>query len=210
MSAPIFAGDVRFLQRFLSTGGFDPGPIDGAWGPRTDAALQRFEAATSAIADELGRLHARSEQAIATLLPAAQRAARRLLTALVGAGMDARAISGTRTYAEQDALFAQGRTAPGQVVTNARGGQSNHNFGIAWDIGIWVEGFYGGVTRPRRATLERQADELYGAAGAISLDQGLDWGGGWSSFPDRPHHGLKHRHSTRALRALFEAGQPLP
>lgn len=45
--------------------------------------------------------------------------------------------SGLRTYEEQNALYAQGRTAPGNKVTNAKGGFSNHNFGIAFDIGIF-------------------------------------------------------------------------
>ena len=44
---------------------------------------------------------------------------------------------GTRTYAEQDALYAQGRTTGGKRVTNARGGYSNHNFGVAGDFGVF-------------------------------------------------------------------------
>lgn len=40
---------------------------------------------------------------------------------------------GTRTYEEQNALYAQGRTTPGKIVTNARGGQGAHNFGLATD-----------------------------------------------------------------------------
>ncbi len=52
-------------------------------------------------------------------------------------------ISGTRTHMqEQDALYARRRTAPGPRVTNARGGYSNHNFGIAWDIGLFRGGKY--------------------------------------------------------------------
>jgi peptidoglycan L-alanyl-D-glutamate endopeptidase CwlK len=41
---------------------------------------------------------------------------------------------GLRTWADQDALYAQGRTAPGPIVTNAKGGQSMHNFGFAIDL----------------------------------------------------------------------------
>ena len=44
------------------------------------------------------------------------------------------AVQGRRTIAEQNALYAQGRTAPGKVVTNAPGGSSAHNFGLAADI----------------------------------------------------------------------------
>lgn len=39
-----------------------------------------------------------------------------------------------RTHEEQDSLFAQGRTKPGKIVTNAKGGQSIHNYGLAFDI----------------------------------------------------------------------------
>ncbi|WP_442780551.1 M15 family metallopeptidase [Bacillus sp. Au-Bac7] len=40
---------------------------------------------------------------------------------------------GYLSYAEQDALYAQGRTKPGEIFTNANGGQSKHNFGIVVD-----------------------------------------------------------------------------
>lgn len=39
-----------------------------------------------------------------------------------------------RTFAEQEAIYAQGRTKPGAIVTNAKGGQSYHNYGLAVDI----------------------------------------------------------------------------
>ena len=39
-----------------------------------------------------------------------------------------------RTFAEQDALYAEGRTAPGHIVTWAQAGQSPHNFGLAFDM----------------------------------------------------------------------------
>src|SRR4051794_29191519 len=83
----------------------------------------------------------RTEQHIARLLPKAQEAARLFMSVAIQAmnshGVEMRVISGTRTYAEQDAHFAKGRTQPGPRVTNARGGYSNHNFGVAWDIGLF-------------------------------------------------------------------------
>lgn len=51
-------------------------------------------------------------------------------------GIDIGLVSGYRSPAEQDKLYAQGRTTPGNIVTNAKGGQSNHNFGIAFDVCI--------------------------------------------------------------------------
>lgn len=49
-------------------------------------------------------------------------------------GFDFKATLGYRTYGEQMALWAQGRTKPGPKVTNAKGGESQHNFGLAVDL----------------------------------------------------------------------------
>lgn len=56
---------------------------------------------------------------------------RMLIDTFAQNGVQIEVVQGLRTFAEQDALFAQGRTKPGQVVTRARGGQSNHNYGLA-------------------------------------------------------------------------------
>ena len=83
----------------------------------------------------------RSEKQIATLEPVVQERARLFLeqanSYLKQFGIVAKIISGTRTYKEQNALYAKGRTSPGRRVTNAPGGFSNHNFGIAFDIGLF-------------------------------------------------------------------------
>lgn len=81
-----------------------------------------------------------------------------------------------RTYAEQDALYAQGRTAPGARVTNARGGESWHNFGRAFDVAFVVGG----------AVTWDGPWEMIGAMGEAC---GLEWGGRWA-HPDRPHFQL--------------------
>lgn len=47
--------------------------------------------------------------------------------------------SGDRTFEHQDRLYAQGRTLPGGIVTNARSGESPHNYGMATDWVIWDE-----------------------------------------------------------------------
>jgi peptidoglycan L-alanyl-D-glutamate endopeptidase CwlK len=56
-----------------------------------------------------------------------------VIAELAAQGVDVRVTQGLRTVEQQDALYAQGRTAPGHIVTNARGGYSAHNFGIAVD-----------------------------------------------------------------------------
>ena len=121
----------------------------------------------------------RSEQNIATLLPPVQPLARELIAAAAAAGITIKIISGTRTYGEQDALYEQGRTRSGPIVTNARGGYSNHNFGIAFDIGVFEGGRY--------------LDEApaYKTVGALGKQLGLEWGGDWLSIQDEPHFELR-------------------
>lgn len=81
-----------------------------------------------------------------------------------------------RSFAEQDALYAQGRTEPGPIVTNARGGQSFHNVRRAADFAFVVDG------KPN------WSDNLpWLELGRIAERCGLEWGGRWRRFPDRPH-----------------------
>lgn len=104
-----------------------------------------------------------------------------------------RVIQGTRTYAEQDALYAQGRTTPGSRVTNSPGGYSFHNFGVAFDVGL----FSG------RAYIEGGSG--YISVGHLGEGIGLEWGGRWRRFQDMPHFqypGL----SLDTVRARFEQG----
>ena len=144
MSAQLFKKDILFLQRVLKAGGFYDGPLDGKWNSAIDEADAKFDAEFETIKTRLGEFDKRTEQNIETLLPAAQIKAREFLNAVPQGQLTIRIISGTRTYDEQDALFAIGRTVQlnRRPVTKARGGQSNHNFGIGWDIGIFEGGKY--------------------------------------------------------------------
>ncbi len=79
-----------------------------------------------------------------------------------------------RTIAEQNALYAQGRTTAGKIVTNAKGGQSFHNYGLAIDVVEMING------KPNWefdfAKLKPIADRF-----------GIVWGGTFKSIIDRPH-----------------------
>jgi peptidoglycan L-alanyl-D-glutamate endopeptidase CwlK len=203
MSTPeIFQQDVLFYQRLLKSLGFYTSTLDADWGPKTEAADRRFVQLTADIANELGRFDSRTEGHIATLHPAAQRLARRFMTDLESAGYDkqVKIIQSSRTFLQQDALYALGRTKPGQKVTNARGGQSNHNFAIAWDIGIFDGPEYlDGDTSAELAEYDKVAE-------IVNLD-GLVWGGNWTSLRDRPHYQLDNGRTTSQTRPLFMAGQ---
>jgi len=127
----------------------------------------------------ISKVDDRSERNIATLLPEVQPLARALVQKAAANGITIKIISGLRTYAEQDALYAQGRTSPGNKVTKARGGYSNHNFGIAFDVGV----FSGNNYLPE--------SPKYKAVGVLGMDLGLEWGGSWTTIVDQPHFQLR-------------------
>lgn len=196
MSARIFPDDILFFQRLLRSDGLYLADLDGIWGPLTEAAVVEFERQADAIAAAAGAFDARSENNLRTLALRAQRPARDFLARVRAADLHARIISGTRTYAMQDALYRQGRYGnPGPRVTDARGGQSNHNFGIAWDIGIFTAA--GGYVTD---------GPPYDDAAAAGAAPELDWGGDWVSFVDKPHWQLATGLTLAELRTRFESG----
>lgn len=100
--------------------------------------------------------------------------------------------SGFRSFADQNALYAQGRTKSGNVVTNARGGYSNHNFGLAIDYFL--------VSDDGNTALWTVNDKWRRVA-AMGKELGFAWGGDWSSFRDYPHLEMTGGLSTAQLRA---------
>jgi peptidoglycan L-alanyl-D-glutamate endopeptidase CwlK len=196
MSAPLFPDDILFMQRLLRAEGLYAGPLNGVWDAATDDAVGEFDERASRIRAETRSFDARSERNIMTLALRAQREARLFLGRVLDSGLAARIISGTRTYAQQDALFRQGRFGnPGKIVTKAEGGHSNHNFGIAWDLGLFDKhGAY--------LTDGPQYDE----AARVGLSPQLEWGGNWTGFVDKPHYQLSLPLKLAELRAGFEAG----
>lgn len=200
MGARLFKDDIIFLQQFLKSGGFYRGKIDGLWGTKTDAAAIKFDEASGEVGNLLGFFDWQTERAIITLNIAAQVAARHFMSTVLNAGINARIISGTRTYAEQNLLFKKGRYGnPGPIVTKAKGGYSNHNFGIAWDIGIFSS---------KGAYLSNSP--LYKRAAQVGLADvlGLEWGGNWSTFKDAPHYQLSTGLTITQVRERFEKGLP--
>lgn len=94
------------------------------------------------------------------------------------AGLDLIVTCTSRTNAEQDALYAQGRTTSGAIVTNARAGQSAHNYGLAIDIVPVVNGkpdWNGG-------------DAVWQQIGNLGQARGLEWYGAPDAvFKELPH-----------------------
>jgi len=198
MSASIFQDDILFYQRLLKCSGYYNDILDGRWGKNTDDADKAFAADAARIQTALGTFDSRSEKCIATLHIKAQEMARKFLQGAAGFEVTVRIISGARSYAEQDALFAQGRTKPGNIVTNAEGGESNHNFAIAWDVGLFDGGEYLDGDTPREAGLYKKLAKIRPAD--------LEWGGDWTK-PDQPHYQLPTGLKISEVRSRFEGGQ---
>lgn len=201
MVAAVFKKDPLFFQRLAKASGLYAGNLDGGWGPLTQGAADAWDKIAAATAKTYGTFDARTEENIASLVPKAQRAARQFLVACKPFPYTVKILSGGRTYAEQTEIYAQGRTKPGKVVTNAPAGSSNHNFGIAFDVGIFSGSkYFTGATK-----IENDAYlALRKLTKPAVLD--LDWGGDWKSSKDYPHYELHTGMSIKQVRASLESG----
>ncbi|WP_438497192.1 M15 family metallopeptidase [Paenibacillus sp. IHBB 3054] len=146
----------------------------------------------------LEQVKAKSAKRLQGLLPAHRAAAEALIEFAYANGVPIVITQGLRTIAEQNDLYAQGRTKQGQIVTNARGGYSYHNFGVAIDFALALPG--GGVSWDTRRDGDGDGvadwDEVVTAAKRI----GWEWGGDWTSFKDLPHFQMDFGLSTAAYR----------
>lgn len=122
----------------------------------------------------------RSEAALATVNPTFADLVRAAAISLEAQGTYLLVVSGLRTAAQQDALYAQGRTTPGHIVTNAKAGQSMHNYGLAVDIVPYLSGQTGALNW-------QPTTPQYEAMVAALKAQGLTWGGDWISIKDYDH-----------------------
>ena len=121
----------------------------------------------------------RTELQLLSLDPIFRDKVRTLLKRARKEGMDLRVVEGHRSCERQNKLFAQGRTTPGKVVTNARCGQSPHNFKLPGIGAADVYEFKNGKILFENPNWDR--------IGELAVAAGLEWGGNWKSFKDRPH-----------------------
>lgn len=125
-----------------------------------------------------------------------------------------RAVQGFRTWEEQNALYAQGRTTPGQIVTNARAGSSYHNFGLAIDFAILYDkdgnGAYEELSWNTLKDMDKDGLPDWSEVVASFEAAGWEWGGRWRTFKDLPHVQKTFGYSVAQLRELYVLNKFIP
>ncbi len=132
--------------------------------------------------ERIAKLHPKIREDAATLLNTVQEKL----------GIKLRVTQGFRSFKEQNDLYEQGRTKPGKIVTNAKGGESYHNYGLALDVC---------EIRGRDAIWDCDWKKI----APIAKGLGWEWGGDWKSFADRPHFQKAFGKSEKQLLALYQA-----
>lgn len=145
------------------------------------------------------------EEIISKLHPAIQDLTRKAL-ALANSNLTGRAqvkiAQGLRTWGEQAVLYSQGRTKPGPKVTNAKAGQSVHNYGLAIDIFLLIDGKVASWDEQKDWDGDKQSDWMEVVRAFKTL--GFAWGGDWRSFKDMPHFEYTHGLDWQALSKLHD------
>lgn len=132
---------------------------------------------------------------VSQLHPTLQKKVVKLQKECLSAGIKIKIGECFRTVAEQNALYAKGRTAPGSIVTNAKGSSysSMHQWGVAFDFFLDMDVDKDGKTSDDAFN---NATKLFNKVGAIGKKLGLEWGGDWKSIKDLPHFQLPDWGST--------------
>ena len=139
--------------------------------------------------------NAKNEIKILSLHPAIREKVRQFINAAEAAGINLLITSGFRSWENQNELYAQGRTKAGKIVTNAKGGQSFHNYGLAIDVVPLVNGAADWNTN------------RWNEIAAIAKKYGFTWGGDFTNIVDKPHFQYSAGLTLAQLQAKFNTGQ---
>jgi peptidoglycan L-alanyl-D-glutamate endopeptidase CwlK len=112
-----------------------------------------------------------------------------------------------RSPQDQNVLYDQGRSTAGSIVTQVRGGQSYHNYGLAIDFALRIPG--GKVIWDLEYDGNRNGKSDWMEVVSIAKRLGFTWGGDWTDFPDYPHLQMDFGYSIRELqRGWRPSAQP--
>lgn len=211
--------EVKSYQEKLSLLGYDLNS-DGDFGKNTLLATNNFQklnglpltqevndALLKAIDDDIeynSKIDQPSIKRIMTMHPKVRFEVLHLFKKCFKQGLKIRVVQGYRTFAEQDALYAQGRTKPGPIVTNAKGGLSNHNYGLSFDFCILKPD--GSISWSLDEDINHDESKDWKQVVTIFKENDFEWGGDWR-FTDNPHIEKTFGHKIRELLALHDSGK---
>ena len=122
-----------------------------------------------------------------------------------------------RSIAESNSLYQEGRDANGNVidesavVSNAKGGASWHNYGLAFDIHMVRDGADVWFDTTPEAAAKAASDPDYAVMISIMAQYGYNWGGNFpGEFRDVPHFENKHGQLLSGLFAKYQNGDLIP
>lgn len=105
-----------------------------------------------------------------------------------------------RSFQKQNIMYAQGRTISGAIVTNARGGESFHNYGMALDFVMLINGHS-----------SYAVDENFMIVVNCFKKRGFTWGGDFpGKFTDHPHLQKTLSHTWKELLNLYDRKKFIP
>ncbi|WML37259.1 peptidoglycan-binding protein [Clostridium sp. OS1-26] len=199
---------VKRIQNQLNSVYFIAGTPDGIFGPKTTNAVTRFQSvnglAMNGVVDPRTRQQLfnpnpsddysqrPSSLALSSLNSYVASLAQQFLDLCNANGLNVTVVEAFRSWDEQDALYAQGRTTAGDIVTDAEGGDSYHNWGLAFDCAPLENG-----------AIAWDDIDTFNKMGALGQQVGLEWGGNWTSYDitlvDPPHFQYTFGLSTEQL-----------
>lgn len=201
--------EVVLIQNKLNSLGFNSGSADGWYGPMTTNAVKSFQTSNGLAADGTITPRTRekmfnpnpkdnyrirpSSSALSALHPYVQKLANNFLALCASSNLKVLIYTTFRSWNDQDVSYAQGRTAPGAIVTDARGGESYHNWGLAFDCAPLDDA----------GNILWEDTDKYVQLGTLGQQAGLEWGGNWTSYAinlvDMPHFQYTFGLSTNDL-----------
>lgn len=200
--------EVKLVQNQLNSVNFIAGTPDGIFGPKTTNAVTRFQSvnglAMNGVVDPRTRQQLfnpnppddysklPSSLDLSSLNPYVTSLAQQFLNLCSASGLNVTVVEAFRSWDEQDALYDQGRTTAEDIVTDAEGGDSYHNWGLAFDCAPLENG-----------TINWDDIDTFNKMGSLGQQVGLEWGGDWTTYDitlvDPPHFQYTFGLSTEQL-----------
>ena len=192
----VLLGKVLQIQNKLNSLYFNSGIPDGVFGSKTINAVKRFQSVNGIIMDGIVNPRTRqqlfnpdpkdnystrlSSTDLSALDPYVSSLATKFLDLCTASNLNVIIVVTFRSWDDQDVVYAQGRTQPGVIVTDAKAGDSYHNWGLAFDCAPVENG-----------VIAWDDINTFNIMGNLGQQVGLEWGGNWTTFDinilDTPH-----------------------